>query len=190
MFYISKNLVVFFLFIIMFAIQNSIQDFITQIDFSTHADLYLPYLIFLPHGIRIISLIVYGNIIIPGLILAHLLTLILRMESMQEFFSFKFDILITFGSPLLSIGSVWLAIFLIAKKIKVDENEINVPFILKITFLSALLNAFSSNIFRYVFQESYTGLNINILLYFVGDALGALVLFSFLALINRSFRNN
>ena len=109
---------------------------------------------------------------------------------MQEFFSFKFDILITFGSPLLSIGSVWLAIFLIAKKIKVDENEINVPFILKITFLSALLNAFTSNIFRYVFQESYTGLNINILLYFVGDALGALVLFSFLALINRSFRNN
>ena len=54
---VSKNLTVFFIFIIMFAIQNSIQDFLQNIDEKTATNLYLPFLVYLPHGVRIISLI-------------------------------------------------------------------------------------------------------------------------------------
>ena len=186
---VSKNLTVFFIFIIMFAIQNSIQDFLQNIDETTGTNLYLPFLVHLPHGIRIISLITYGNIIIPGLLLAHLATLVLRMRSIQAFLSFDFDILITLGSPIVSIASVWLAIYLIAKKIKIDEYEITVPLILKITFLSALLNAILSNGFRFLFQSNYQNLDSNIVLYFIGDSIGALILFSFFALINRSLKD-
>ena len=186
---VSKNLTVFFVFIIMFAIQNSIQDFLQNIDEKTESNLYLPFLVYLPHGIRIISLITYGNIIIPGLLLAHLATLVLRMGSIEAFLSFDFDILITLGSPIVSIASVWLAIYLIAKKIKIDEYEITVPLILKITFLSALLNAILSNGFRFLFQSNYQNLDSNIVLYFIGDSIGALILFSFFALINRSLKD-
>ena len=186
---VSKNLTVFFIFIIMFAIQNSIQDFLQNIDEKTESNLYLPFLVYLPHGIRIISLITYGNIIIPGLLLAHLATLVLRMGSIEAFLSFDFDILITLGSPIVSIATVWLAIYLIAKKIKIDEYEITVPLILKITFLSALLNAILSNGFRFLFQSNYQNLDSNIVLYFIGDSIGALILFSFFALINRSLKD-
>ena len=60
---VSKNLTVFFIFIIMFAIQNSMQDFLQIIDETKETHLYLPFLVYLPHGVRIISLIAYGNII-------------------------------------------------------------------------------------------------------------------------------
>ena len=186
---VSKNLTVFFIFIIMFAIQNSIQDFLKNIDETKGTNLYLPFLVYLPHVIRIISLITYGNIIIPGLLLAHLATLVLRMGSIEAFLSFDFNILITLGSPMVSIASVWLAIYLIAKKIKIDEYEITVPLILKITFLSALLNAILSNGFRFLFQSNYQNLDSNILLYFIGDSIGALILFSLFALINRSLKD-
>ena len=186
---VSKNLTVFFIFIIMFAIQNSIQDFLQNIDTQSETNLYLPFLVYLPHGIRIISLITYGNIIIPGLLLAQLAALVLRTESLEAFLNFDFNILVTLGSPMVSIASVWLAIYFIAKKIKIEEYEITVPLILKITFLSALLNAVSSNGFRFLFQSNYQNLDSNIVLYFIGDSIGALILFSFFALINRSLKD-
>ena len=186
---VSKNLTVFFIFIIMFAIQNGIQDFLQNIDEHTGIDLYLPFLVYLPHGVRIISLITYGNIIIPGLFFASLTTFVLRMESMDTFLNYKFNYIIDLGSPFVSILAVWLAIFLIAKKIKIDEYEITVPFILKITFLSALLNAVLANGFRLLFQSGYQNLDSNIILYFIGDSIGALILFSFFAMINRSFKD-
>jgi len=186
---VSKNLTVFFIFIIMFAIQNSIQDFLQNINEKTETNLYLPFLVYLPHGVRIISLITYGNIIIPGLFFASLTTFALRMESMDVFLNYKFNYITDLGSPIVSIFAVWLAIFLIAKKIKIDEYEITVPLILKITFLSALLNAVLSNGFRFLFQSNYQNLDSNIILYFIGDSIGALILFSFFAMINRSFKD-
>ena len=186
---VSKNLTVFFIFIIMFAIQNSIQDFLQNIHEKTETNLYLPFLVYLPHGVRIISLITYGNIIIPGLFFASLTTFTLRMESMDIFLNYKFNYIIDLGSPIVSIFTVWLAIFLIAKKIKIDEYEITVPLILKITFLSALLNSVLANGFRFLFQSGYQNLDSNIILYFIGDSIGALILFSFLAMINRSFKD-
>jgi len=186
---VSKNLTVFFIFIIMFAIQNSIQDFLQNINEKTETNLYLPFLVYLPHGVRIISLITYGNIIIPGLFFASLTTFALRMESMDVFLNYKFNYITDLGSPIVSIFAVWLAIFLIAKKIKIDEYEITVPLILKITFLSALLNAVLSNGFRFLFQSNYQNLDSNIVLYFIGDSIGALILFSFFALINRSLKD-
>lgn len=186
---VSKNLTVFFIFIIMFAIQNSMQDFLQTIDKKTATGLYLPFLVYLPHGVRIISLITYGNIIIPGLFFASLTTFALRMESMDVFLNYEFNYIADFGSPFVSIFAVWLAIFLIAKKIKISEDQITVPLVLKITFLSALFNAIFANVFRFIFTENYQNLDSNILLYFIGDSIGALILFSFFALINRSLKD-
>ncbi|MEL0117126.1 MAG: hypothetical protein VW739_05380 [Pelagibacteraceae bacterium] len=186
---VSKNLTVFFIFIIMFSIQGSIQGFLQNITLDKEANLYLPYLVYLPHGVRIIALITYGSIIIPGLYLAGLTTLFLRIGSIEEVMQFDFNLLITFGSPLMSIIAVWLAITLIYKKIKIEEYDIRIPLILKITFLSALLNAVLSNIFRYLFLADYQDLVNNIVFYFVGDSIGSLILFSFFALINRSLKD-
>lgn len=187
---VSKNLTVFFIFIIMFAVQNSVQGFFLQhFDAQSQTNLFLPFLVYLPHGIRIISLITYGNIIIPGLLLAQLATVVLRMKSMDVFLNYKFNYIADLGSPIISIFAVWLAIFLIAKKIKISEEQITIPLILKLTFLSALFNAIFLNVFRFVFQESYQNLDSNIILYFIGDSIGALILFSFFAMINRSFKD-
>ena len=186
---VSKNLTVFFIFIIMFAIQNSMQDFLQIIDETKETQLYLPFLVYLPHGVRIISLITYGNIILPGLLLASFTTFVLRMDSLDTFLNYEFNYIADFGSPFVSIFAVWLAIFLIAKKIKISEDQITVPLVLKITFLSALFNAVFANVFRFIFTEDYQNLDSNILLYFIGDSIGALILFSLFALINRSLKD-
>ena len=139
---VSKNLTVFFIFIIMFAIQNSIQDFLQNVNETTVTNLYLPFLVYLPHGVRIISLITYGNIIMPGLFFASLTTFALRMESMDTFINYNFNYITDLGSPLVTIFAVWLAIFLIAKKIKISEDQITVPLVLKLLFYLLCLMQF------------------------------------------------
>ena len=118
-------------------------------------------IIFLPHGIRVLAVMIGGWHIFPGLFVAHLITAVYHLESVNEWETVIRALLtmIAIYTPYLIWGS----------------QKISLQSIIIFSLISSILNSGLQT-----FYLQYSLLNLNpyvILTYLIGDILGAFILF-------------
>ena len=166
---IYQNIFVFVIYVLFFWFQN-LTFFQIQNKFqnSTIA-LGTASLVFLPHGVRVLSYVFFGPRIFYGLYLAHFVTgLSISLR--------YFDVLI------LSLFSTLCALIAIKiytgtwhlKNIKI----LNFKFIIYVSLIAAMINSLSNNTYKLFqggnFSELYTS---QVFQFILGDIIGTIVLF-------------
>ena len=129
-------------------------------------------LIFLPHGVRVISTVVYGLRSLIPLLIAHFLMLLLYANISE----FSMIIALTFVSSL----CVWLTIFIMFRRRNgLNLNQINLKNIILITILSSIINSIGHDLTKYIFLvDTHSSLiNKELFYYMLGDFLGTIMLF-------------
>lgn len=128
-------------------------------------------LLFLPHGVRVLSVLLGGIWILPGLLVGHLVTAIYHLEILNYL-----EVLLR---AILCLLSIYLPYYLLNLK------DISLRNIFILAILSSLLNS--------IFQSLYLQISmINldpylIFSYLIGDLLGSLVLFYFIKYIQNLY---
>lgn len=181
---IYQNTLVFFLYFFLFEIQNQTFFLAQQ---KIFAENYLiigaASLIFIPHGVRVLSYIFFGPKIFLGLFFAHLVT--------GLHFSNEFHIVV-YPALLSSISALFALKVYTGKFILDDLNELNIKIITIVSILSALFNSLTVNTYKLLigseFGQVYSS---QLILYIIGDLLGTIVLFYIFIfirkIINQSF---
>ena len=153
------NVVIFFSYILLFIFQQHLiyplQSHFINLGVLTGT------LIFLPHGIRVLAVMIGGWHIFPGLFVAHLMTAVYHLESVNEWETLIRALLtmIAIYTPYLILGS----------------QKISLQSIIIFSLISSILNSGLQT-----FYLQYSLLNLNpyvILTYLIGDILGAFILF-------------
>ena len=139
-------------------------------------------LMYIPHGVRVLGIVFFGLRVFPGLLAAEIFGpyLIEPEHYFDEWF---------IGGTV-SILSVAAAVRLL-EWVNVDNetsffrplNFTNYRFLLLTVILSALFNAIGSNLVVQFFVPEIIVEPDNILRFFIGDTLGAIVFFLFLSLL-------
>jgi len=163
--FFSITLIVFFIHVLIHLLQLKIYsgNFFSK-DINTFA-----YSIYMPHGWRILSFLIYGCWAIPGLFLAHFVTAYYDGLFALDFIFSIIVLIAVFCVPLAGI---------ILKKFFVDLKNFFIPsYIICLTVLSAFINASLANLIRLNTREDY---NLDRFFseffgYFVGDTLGVLL---------------
>ena len=175
------NISVFFIFLLFFLISDYLYFQFTReiaLNFGIEANL-----IYLPHGVRVLSFLVFGLSIIPGLILGQFTSGIffkcqesLDVYEILIFCNLDFNTLIVlFIGAVLTLISLLLSYYLLKFNLVKNLNQVSIFKILNFIFLSSILNSLFSNLF---FGLIYGwNLALNTALYIIGDAIGALALF-------------
>lgn len=153
------NVVIFFSYILLFIFQQHLiyplQSHFINLGVLTGS------LIFLPHGIRVLAVMIGGWHIFPGLFVAHLMTAVYHLESVNEWETVIRALLtmIAIYTPYLILGS----------------QKISLQSIIIFSLISSILN---SGLQTFYLQYSLLNLNPYVLLtYLIGDILGAFILF-------------
>ena len=153
------NVVIFFSYILLFIFQQHLiyplQNHFINLGVLTGT------LIFLPHGIRVLAVMIGGWHIFPGLFVAHLITAVYHLESVNEWETVIRALLtmIAIYTPYLIWGS----------------RKISMQSIIIFSLISSILN---SGLQTFYLQYSLLNLNPYVLLtYLIGDILGAFILF-------------
>ena len=153
------NVVIFFSYILLFIFQQHLiyplQSHFINLGVLTGT------LIFLPHGIRVLAVMIGGWHIFPGLFVAHLITSVYHLESVNEWESVIRALLtmIAIYTPYLILGS----------------QKISLQSIIIFSLISSILN---SGLQTFYLQYSLLNLNPYVTLtYLIGDILGAFILF-------------
>lgn len=153
------NVVIFFSYILLFIFQQHLiyplQNHFINLGILTGT------LIFLPHGIRVLAVMIGGWHIFPGLFVAHLITAVYHLESVNEWETVIRALLtmIAIYTPYLIWGS----------------RKISMQSIIIFSLISSILN---SGLQTFYLQYSLLNLNPYVLLtYLIGDILGAFILF-------------
>lgn len=153
------NVVIFFSYILLFIFQQHLiyplQSHFINLGVLTGT------LIFLPHGIRVLAVMIGGWHIFPGLFVAHLITAVYHLESVNEWETVIRALLtmIAIYTPYLILGS----------------QKISLQSIIIFSLISSILN---SGLQTFYLQYSLLNLNPYVLLtYLIGDILGAFILF-------------
>lgn len=153
------NVVIFFSYILLFIFQQHLiyplQNHFINLGILTGT------IIFLPHGIRVLAVMIGGWHIFPGLFVAHLITAVYHLESVNEWETVIRALLtmIAIYTPYLIWGS----------------RKISLQSIIIFSLISSILN---SGLQTFYLQYSLLNLNPYVLLtYLIGDILGAFILF-------------
>jgi len=156
---LDLNVIIFFSYILLFIFQQHLiyplQNHFINLGVLTGT------LIFLPHGIRVLAVMIGGWHIFPGLFVAHLITAVYHLESVNEWETLIRALLtmIAIYTPYLILGS----------------QKISLQSIIIFSLISSILNSGLQT-----FYLQYSLLNLNpyvILTYLIGDILGAFILF-------------
>ena len=156
---LDLNVIIFFSYILLFIFQQHLiyplQSHFINLGVLTGT------LIFLPHGIRVLAVMIGGWHIFPGLFVAHLITAVYHLESVNEWETVirAFLTMIAIYTPYLILGS----------------QKISLQSIIIFSLISSILNSGLQT-----FYLQYSLLNLNpyvILTYLIGDILGAFILF-------------
>ena len=156
---LDLNVIIFFSYILLFIFQQHLiyplQSHFINLGVLTGT------LIFLPHGIRVLAVMIGGWHIFPGLFVAHLITAVYHLESVNEWETLIRALLtmIAIYTPYLILGS----------------QKITLQSIIIFSLISSILNSGLQT-----FYLQYSLLNLNpyvILTYLIGDILGAFILF-------------
>ena len=153
------NVVIFFSYILLFIFQQHLiyplQNHFINLGILTGT------IIFLPHGIRVLAVMIGGWHIFPGLFVAHLITAVYHLESVNEWETVIRALLtmIAIYTPYLIWGS----------------QKISLQSIIIFSLISSILN---SGLQTFYLQYSLLNLNPYVLLtYLIGDIMGAFILF-------------
>ena len=159
---------IFFAYLICFLITYRIL-FPIQVELFDSKHLLSGALIFLPHGIRVISTVVYGLRSLIPLFCAHVLTGL----------TFISDIYLLIPLALTGTLCVWLSIHIIYRRINgLSLEQITFKNIILIAFLSSILNSIGNYLTKMVLIDNYgTLFNQELFLYILGDFLGTILLF-------------
>ena len=159
---------IFFAYLICFLITDQIL-FPIQIELFESKPLLSAALIFLPHGVRVISTVVYGLRSLIPLFCASVLTGL----------SFISDIYLLIPLSFVSTVCVWLSIHMMYGRVNgLSLEQITFKNIILIAFLSSILNSIGNYLTKTVLIDNYgTLFNQELFLYILGDFLGTILLF-------------
>ena len=159
---------IFFAYLICFLITDRIL-FPIQIELFESKPLLSAAFIFLPHGVRVISTVVYGLRSLIPLFCAAVLTGL----------SFISDIYLLIPLSLVSTVCVWLSIHMIFRRVNgLSLEQITFKNIILISFLSSILNSIGNFVTKMILIDNYgTLINRDLPLYILGDFLGTILLF-------------
>lgn len=130
-------------------------------------------LIFFPHGVRVLSVMLGGIWILPGLFVAHLVTAVYHLELLNY--------IEIFIRVVLSIVSIYLPYYFLKLK------EISLKNILIMALLSSLLNSLFQSLYL---QISMINLDPYLIFsYLIGDLLGCITIFYFIKYIKNLYIN-
>jgi len=130
-------------------------------------------LIFFPHGVRVLSVMLGGIWILPGLFVAHLVTAVYHLELLNY--------IEVFIRAVLSIVSIYLPYYFLKLK------EISLKNILIMALLSSLLNSLFQSLYL---QISMINLDPYLIFsYLIGDLLGCITIFYFIKYIKNIYIN-
>ena len=128
-------------------------------------------LIFFPHGVRVLSIMLGGIWILPGLFVAHLVTAVYHLEVLNYSE--------VFIRAVLSMMSICLPYYLLKLK------EISLKNILMMALLSSLLNSLFQSLYL---QISTINLDPYLIFsYLIGDILGCLTTFYLIKYIKKLY---
>lgn len=166
---IYQNIFVFFLYIFFYWIQK-LTFFQIQTSFqNSTVALGAASLVFLPHGVRILSYIFFGPKIFFGLFLAHFIT---GLNISSSYFDILFLSFFSAVCGLIAI-KIYTGNFYL-KNIKI----FNFKFIIYVSFIAAIINSISVNTYKLFqgqnFNELYTS---QVFQFIIGDIFGTIVLF-------------
>lgn len=164
-----KNLQINIIFFVLYSVSWLIEFFVLfklQNYLLGTLSLYFPMLIFIPHGIRVIGLLVYGYKIFLGLFLAHVVTGYYFIDNIEEILLLS----------LASIVCVYCGMLIIYKKIQITPDQITINTVLLLAIISSFLNSASNLIMK---GDSHINLY-NFFAYGVGDIIGTLLIFMIL----------
>ncbi len=183
-----NNIVVFFLFILLFIIQWVLINSFQNLNITLVASL-----IYLPHGLRVLATLIGGNKILPGLFLAHLLTgLFLHYENgnleLTELINNDYkDLVIVLLTSTGSTFSVIISMFFIKFNF-IRVRNITLKDIITIAILSSIINSFFNNTIYFISYENWE-ISSQFIQFIIGDVIGALIIFYSLKFINNFLVN-
>ena len=173
---IYQNFLVFFAYFIIYEIQRStfflVQSRYFETDNILKTDNILTgvaSLVFLPHGVRVLSYIFFGPKIFFGLFTGHLAT------------SVNFSNMIYLNVIAGFFGSICalIAIRIYIGRYTIQQiSELNIKLIFLVSLLAAVLNSVFVNFSRLAFIDNFAiEFGSQVLQFIVGDILGTIVLF-------------
>lgn len=137
---------------------------------------------YLPHGVRVLSVILMGWRALPALLLAHLITGYYLIEIPNDQLIFLLS-----GSSVLSVYFAYHCCFRHAELYGLRFNQIVLKNILVLSVAASLLNA-ASNIFIYqIFNKNINYDYLHIASYFIGDVVGAVLIYILISQIRKLF---
>ena len=180
---LNANFLVFSLFVILFILQ----DFF----FNVLQDSPLPLaasLIYLPHGLRVLSTLIAGSKILVGLFMGHFITgmYIHYSNGLSAFFTDPTIVLLILITSTISTFCVFFSIKLL-KRLDNRLQEITLRTILLVSILSALINSLFINFTYYLFIKDWS-INNQIFQYFIGDIIGSIIIFYIIKNIYKNIR--
>jgi len=131
--------------------------------------------VYLPHGLRVIVVYIFGSYSFIGLLLAHIIAGVNGINDINFFI---------LTAALFSTISPFAAVYLVFNKFKIQLKEIKLKNILVVAIISAILNSFFSVSTRLLFDFYQTKevFSFQFFQFFIGDILGVLFLFLFIIL--------
>lgn len=138
------------------------------------------YSVYMPHGLRILFFLIYGFWSIPGLLIAHF------VSSLETDFINSFHQLLSINIATICVPLTALAL---EKNFKEIENKFNLKYLIFLTLLSAFINGFFTNFYRYltIFEKNFVRFCDEFFGYFVGDILGVILILCTYLVIKRVF---
>ncbi len=142
------------------------------------------YLIYLPHGIRVITFLVFGVKILPAIFIAQAIAGIDFINILNN------NYLLTIATSLASLPCVLFAVLLLFRKFQVAYEKLSLLNILLIVFLSSLLNSFLSYCTRIIFDYDFNQplnnfFSKELFEFLTGDIIGSLIIIFLLTIYSR-----
>lgn len=141
------------------------------------------YSIYIPHGWRVLTFLIYGNKCILGMLIGQFFTGFYLDNNLE---TINYELLLAIIIAALCVPT---AGFILKKRYKVSINNFNTKYIFILTFVSASINSVLVNFIRFF---SNTDFNEEVLIselfgYFVGDVLGVILIVCLFLIIRRLF---
>lgn len=175
LFYI--NAIIIIVYIISFFIENiffNIQQQILGTENHLNASL-----LFIPHGVRILAILLFGFYAIPGLFIAQVLT---HLNHYHE------ELYLAISLNVSTILSTMIILLIFYQRSSLQFEKINVKNIIFISIVTSLVNSILNSLLKDFHNfMSHINFNENMIMYFIGDLLGALVFYKLITFAMTQF---
>ena len=171
------NAVIIIIYLISFFIENIFFNIQRQI-LGTENHLNAS-LLFIPHGVRILAILLFGFHAIPGLFIAQVLT---HLDHYHE------ELYLAMSLNVSTILSTMIILLIFYQRSVLQFDKIKVKNIIFISILSSLINSILNGLIKDFYNFiSYIDFNENMTMFFIGDLLGALVFYKLITFIMNQF---